>query len=1074
MRNAAIVPCLLVLICAGACAQTPSSDPYRDEPYVFEHYDTTIRMKADGTGETFAHVVIHMLSEGTARQFSVLSLPYASANSTGNIDYVRVRKADGTVVETPTADAMEMPAAVSREAPLYSDLKEKHLPVRSLASGDTLEYQFHTLLTRAEAPGQFWGAEHFIVSGGVVLSQTLTLQVPTNTYVQVWSPRHPATLVDKDGMRTWTWSSSQTKPSSRNAEGKMTAAEVKDPDEDEDGRKIPSVGWTTFHSWAQVGDWYRTLSLARAEPTAAIRTKADDLTKDAKSPEDQVRALYRYVATQTRYVGIDLGVGRYQPHAAADVLANQYGDCKDKDTLLESLLKAKGLTTAPALIGVGITTVPELPTPAVFNHVITTVDLPGGRTWLDTTPEVAPYRVLLPQIRDQQALVVPMAAAASLVKTPADPPYPYLERFDADATLAKDGLLKSHMNLSVRSDGELGYRVMLQRAAPAQWDDMTQYISNLLGFGGKVSNADFRQKDPAGPVLLAYEYSRPDYADWANGRILALLPVLEVTVIDKEKAPEHDIDLGAPRTLEAHTSIALPPGYRAALPDAIHVKRAYSTADQTYRFADGKVMVDRVVVIRQQKVPKAEWKDYLAFVKEAGWQADEKYIGMIPPAVTSASAKDKAATPAVAAMPAAGTPTASALVDAASVAFIANDWNTVREKTEIAKRNYPHAEFVQGYVGFVAEHDGKLKEAIAAYKAEIAAYPDSTGRSVEFLARLYLRQKRPADAVALLRPYESRDHSVQQSLLGAAELAMNDNATALAMSNAILSRNPDNYGDRTQYANLLLRMHRNDDAAAAAVHALDGNTDANLINSNAYILSETKLELPLAESSSRKSVRMLEDATAACMIDAVNAQSFRDSDTLVAAWDTLGYILVLQRKAADAEVYIGAAWFSQPLLAVGNHLAQVRELQDRPSDALTLNELALATDGAANGKDDYAEVQRNIERLKKAGAKSSAGNAKNMLQEQRTFHVKRPAEVKGYAVFRMQLAGGGVYASMLTSGEAALKPMTTELNKLKMPGAVPAGSSARILRDAVVSCSAGDVECLVVFMPQSGLGFEGI
>jgi transglutaminase-like putative cysteine protease len=50
-------------------------------------------------------------------------------------------------------------------------------------------------------------------------------------------------------------------------------------------------------------------------------------------------------------VGIDFGVGRYQPHAAAEVLANQYGDCKDKDTLLEALLRAKGFTTAPALIG---------------------------------------------------------------------------------------------------------------------------------------------------------------------------------------------------------------------------------------------------------------------------------------------------------------------------------------------------------------------------------------------------------------------------------------------------------------------------------------------------------------------------------------------------------------------------------------------------------------------------------------------------------------------------------------------------------------------------------------------------
>lgn len=241
-------------------------------------------MHADGTGDTTLHVMLRVQSEGTARQFSVLNGTYASANETGNFDFVRVHKADGTTVETPVDGSMEMPAEVTRDAPVYSDIREKHLPVRSLGVGDRLEYQFHTTRTRAEAPNQFWGAEHFAVGGGVVLSQTLTLSVPAATYVQVWSPNHPAQPVLRDGNRVWQWTSSQTKPSTRDESGKMTAAEVKDPDEDNDGRKLPSVAWTTFHNWAEVGSWYRGLAAQRAEPTAAIRAKADELTNDAKTP----------------------------------------------------------------------------------------------------------------------------------------------------------------------------------------------------------------------------------------------------------------------------------------------------------------------------------------------------------------------------------------------------------------------------------------------------------------------------------------------------------------------------------------------------------------------------------------------------------------------------------------------------------------------------------------------------------------------------------------------------------------------------------------------------------------------
>ena len=66
----------------------------------------------------------------------------------------------------------------------------------------------------------------------------------------------------------------------------------------------------------------------------------------------------KYDRSPYTHVGIDLGVGRFQPHAASQVLSNQYGDCKDKDTLLEALLRAKGISVSPALVGAGITPVP--------------------------------------------------------------------------------------------------------------------------------------------------------------------------------------------------------------------------------------------------------------------------------------------------------------------------------------------------------------------------------------------------------------------------------------------------------------------------------------------------------------------------------------------------------------------------------------------------------------------------------------------------------------------------------------------------------------------------------------------
>src|SRR5712671_5916132 len=94
----------------------------------------------------------------------------------------------------------------------------------------------------------------------------------------------------------------------------------------------------------------RTPEGDRRIPTAEVRAKTDEVVRGAKTEMEKVRAICEYVVRNVRYVSLSFGAGRYQPHAAAEVLANQYGDCKDKHTLFASLLNALGIKAYPALI----------------------------------------------------------------------------------------------------------------------------------------------------------------------------------------------------------------------------------------------------------------------------------------------------------------------------------------------------------------------------------------------------------------------------------------------------------------------------------------------------------------------------------------------------------------------------------------------------------------------------------------------------------------------------------------------------------------------------------------------------
>jgi tetratricopeptide (TPR) repeat protein len=733
----------------------------------------------------------------------------------------------------------------------------------------------------------------------------LTLEVPKDKYVQVWSPNHKPAISEHDGVRTYHWEVAQCIPAPKptpNGQGDDTAKATapKDPDEDADGRKLPSVAWTTFHSWAEVGDWYRTLALSRAQPNDALHARAAEITKDAKTPEDQVRAIYSFVSTRTRYVGIDFGVGRYQPHFAAEVLANQYGDCKDKDTLLEALLAAQGFRTAPALIGVGTTPVPDVPSPAVFNHVITTVDLPGGRIWLDSTPEVAPYRLLSAAIRDQLALVVPAAAPAALERTPAAPPYPLIARFDSVGALDAEGKLTTHVTASYRTDDEIFVRALARSVAPAEQDKVSQYVSSVTGFSGTTSNTAVTNLDDlSAPIVLTYDYSRHPYGDWPFLRIVPAFPALEFGgLVSDSSPPPEDIQLGAPRTLIASCRIRLPDGYRTDLPDAIHVKTDFATFDKTYRFDGKEILVERNITVLKNKLPKTEWKRYQAFTKDIGLES-EPWIQLIkPPApitVTGPSGSTSKTVPvqglpldATHAKPAEPAPPSSASaiewMQAAGQDVMSRDWASATAKLDKAKAINP-AEFrLWAMYGYIALAQRKYEEAETDFRKELAAHPENTD-AISVLAETQNLRGDSAGARHTIQGYlDAHPGDLKFTLhLAALQHAAEDYPGEVKTLETAAAQNPDDRSVRARLTYALLRVDRNEEAAAVAKTVAADTDDPNMLNQAAYALAEAGLDLPYAEEVSRKSISLLEGKSAAITTAEVNSKAFADSNLLIAS-----------------------------------------------------------------------------------------------------------------------------------------------------------------------------------------------
>src|SRR5208282_4415202 len=297
--------------------------------------------------------------------------------------------------------------------------------------------------------------------------------------------------------------------------------------------------------------------------------KAAELTKGLTTDLDKTEALYDFVARNFRYVSLSLGVGRYQPHSAADVLHNQYGDCKDKHTLLASLLEAEGLHASSVLINSSRKLDPDVPSPSQFDHVITMLPLdksgPNAEIWMDTTAEVAPFRLLSFTLRNKQALVIPPAELASSVAphletTPADTPMPDTEVSEIEGKINEIGKLEAHVHYEFRGDEELMLRSVFRRVPQANWQRVVENIN--AGLGGDVTN--LKVSDPAATresFTMSYDVSKVNFLDWSKKKTDIVLPLVQFSLPEVDEDDTDDTEplkLGPKAQYSYHIKLELP------------------------------------------------------------------------------------------------------------------------------------------------------------------------------------------------------------------------------------------------------------------------------------------------------------------------------------------------------------------------------------------------------------------------------------------------------------------------------------------------------------------------------------
>jgi len=527
--------------------------------------------------------------------------------------------AQGKDYEVKDKDTMETGYLDVDGGELYSDLRVKVLNIPAAEPGNLIGYE-------VEQDGRpYVLQDEWFLQEEVPVAQTrYTLQLPAGwEYKAVWL-NHAEIQPVSIGNNQWQWEakglpairSELDMPPWKGVAGMMILSLVP-----------PGGANHGFLNWSEMGSWYSGLTQGRRDATPAIKQEVGSLTGSAPTPLDKMRRLAGFLQRDIRYVAISLGIGGIQPHPAADVFTHRFGDCKDKATLLSSMLKEIGIDSYYVIIhaergGVTSATPPHI---GAFNHAILAIQLPqsvndpslravldhpklGRLLIFDPTDEWTPFGSLRGELQANYGLLV-TGDGGELIKLPQLPAELSGVVRTAKLTLSPSGTLSGDFVEQRKGDYATRQRAYL-KSVPKDADRIkfleSQISQSLPTFQiTKASLVNLNQTD----LPFSYEYSlvSQNYAKTAGNLLLVRPRVVGVnssSLLETKEPRKYPVEFDGPWKNSDTVEIAIPAGYEVDdLPPPVDADYSFASYHSKTETSGNTLKYTRKFEVKELSVP---------------------------------------------------------------------------------------------------------------------------------------------------------------------------------------------------------------------------------------------------------------------------------------------------------------------------------------------------------------------------------------------------------------------------------------------------------------------------------------
>ncbi|HEY2361540.1 MAG TPA: DUF3857 domain-containing protein [Candidatus Angelobacter sp.] len=482
----------------------------------------------------------------------------------------------GQEYETKSSDIMERNVTTYE---VYSDLKEKAVKLAGAEVGTVVGFEYETL----EHPYKFqdfWNFQEF----DPVERSHYELHLASGWRVKTdWQNHKEEKATEENGGLHWQVidvpriENEPRRPPAEALAGLVVFTFLSDKDPGK-----------SYRDWAEFGSWYTQLATGVRDVNPGLQQKVQELAPANLPLLDRIKSLAQFAQHDVRYVEISIGKGGWRPHNATDIFTHRYGDCKDKATVLSSMLAQIGVKSYYVLVNTERGIVNEKSPPmAYFDHMIIAISLPeasysksmpglyqhpklGRLLIFDPTNEFVPFGQIPPYEQANYGLLVG-DQGGELIPLPLSPPEANGVTRNAKMKLLPDGTLQGEIEERYTGfNAYLGRSFLQHESENDRKKIIERLVANSLGNFQLDKYELVNANDIDQDLIIKFNFSAAHYAKSAGSMLLVRPRVLGELAgpWDANKPRHYAYEFRGPFLDRDTVEITLPDGFKVdELPD---------------------------------------------------------------------------------------------------------------------------------------------------------------------------------------------------------------------------------------------------------------------------------------------------------------------------------------------------------------------------------------------------------------------------------------------------------------------------------------------------------------------------